>query len=220
MVYEQCLNKVKITHGFSIAEGKKKRYTYDATLRPWICFLDLRSQARWVVLRSQENRQVPTPPVPKATIYLGFSRQFSLPTPTVCPVQGREKEPGLGEKGPAPCLGLPRSSVEVPSEATPQKHWIWFLRTYEPSVQRTGMAHDPKLPFGICRQSYRKLRVAVFWFCSTAWQSLDSLSPSMQPAGPKNLPGRLQQGPTVSISPPGLTGQGQISAWMWWQMPV
>lgn len=146
--------------------------------------------------------------------------QAVLPPHTYCPVQGWEKEPGLGEKGPAPCLGLPRSSVEVPSEATPQKHWIWFLCTYEPSVQRTGMAHDPKLPFGICRQSYRKLRVAVFWFCSTAWQSLDSLSPSMQPAGPKNLPGRLQQGPTVSISPPGLKGQGQISAWTWWQMPV
>lgn len=26
---------------------------------------------------------------------------------------------------------------------------------------------------------------------------------------------RLQQGPTVSISPPGLTEQGQVSAWLW-----
>lgn len=198
---------------------KKKRYT-------WGCIKTLN-----MLFGSQESSEMgttmnwggqagPTPPVPKATTDLGFSRQLSFPTPMVCPVQGWEEEPGLGEKGPAPCLGLPSSSAEVPSEVTPQKHPIWFLCVHKPSVQRTGTAHDPGLPFGICRQSCRKLRVAVFWFCSTGWQSLDSLSPSMQPAGPNNLPGRLQQGPTVSISPPGLTEQGQISAWTWWQMPV
>lgn len=34
-------------------------------------------------------------------------------------------------------------------------------------------------------------------------------------SGTEQPSSRLQQGPTVSISPPGLTEQGQVSAWLW-----
>jgi len=98
MVEEQCLNNFKITHGFSIVEGKNPEVTHDATVRLWKCFLDLRSQARWMLLRIWENRQAPIPPVPKATTYLGFSGQFSFPRPTARPVQRGKRNQGWGRR--------------------------------------------------------------------------------------------------------------------------